>query len=229
MSHRFQLPFGAALLALAFSTTATASFHLMQIEQVIGGYCGDPAAQGVQLRMRTGGQNLVSGMRLVAHDAAGSNPVILITFPENVSGNSTGSRILAATADFATAGGPEPDFTLSNPIPPAYLEAGKITFETGGGFVYWSLAWGGASYTGTNTSGDNTNDADGNFNPPFPGALPYNGNIAVRFTGAATAQSTNNAADYAPSASPATFTNNDGTAGVLADCVQNDGFEVITD
>jgi len=227
--HRILCPLAAALITLAGASPAAASFHIMQIEQVIGGYCGDPAAQAVQLRMRQGGQNLVSGTRLVAHDAAGNNPVILITFPSNVSNNAAGSRILAATSEFVSAGGPEPDFVLTNPIPPAYLAAGKLTFETGGGFVYWSLAWGGASYTGTNTSGDTTNDSDGNFNPPFPGDLPFSGNIAVQFTGAASAPSTNNAADYAHSASPATLTNNDGTAAALTDCVQNDGFEVIVE
>jgi hypothetical protein len=229
MSHRILFPLATALAALAFACPAAASFHFMQIEQVIGGYCGNPSVQAVQLRMRAGSQNLVSGIRLVAHDAAGDNPVILISFPGHADNSGAGLRILAATADFVTAGGPQPDFTLTNPIPPEYLAAGKITFETSGGFVYWSLAWGGASYTGTNTSGDTTNDDDGNFNPPFPGILPYSGNIALRFTGAAGAESTNNAADYALSASPATFTNNDGAVDSLADCVQNDGFEVISD
>lgn len=228
MSHRVLFPLATALAALAFASPAAATFHFMQIEQVIGGYCGNPSAQAIQLRMRASGQNLVSQGRLVAHDAAGNNPVILIAFPENVDIGSTGSRVLAATADFATAGGPEPDFTLTNPIPAAYLPAGKITFESDGGIVYWSLAWGGASYTGTNT-GSTTNDLDGNFNPPFPSVLPYSGNIAVQFTGAAGAESTNNAADYEFSASPATFTNNDGAADTLADCVQNDGFEVISE
>lgn len=229
MSPR-RVPFmlATALIALAPAAPAVASFHFMQIEQIIGGYCGDPSAQAVQLRMRFAGQNFVSGSRLVAHDAAGENPVILIAFPGNVNGSAAGSRILAATADFVAAGGPEPDFVLDNPIPPAYLPAGKLTFETGAGLVYWSVAWGGASYTGGNT-GSTTNDVDGDFNPPFPGVHPYSGNIALRFTGKAGAQSTNNADDYALSVSPATFTNNDGEADTLADCVQNDGFEVIED
>ena len=45
---------------LGFQSTANASFHLMQIEQVIGGVNGDRTIQGVQLRMRSIGQNLVS-------------------------------------------------------------------------------------------------------------------------------------------------------------------------
>lgn len=228
MSHRFPVTLAAALAALALTSPAAANFHFMQIEQVLGGYCGNPSAQAIQLRMRFAGQNVVSGHRLVAHDAAGNNPVILITFPDNVDGSAAGSRILAATADFSTAGGPAPDFVLENSIPPAYLAAGKVTFETSGGLVYWSVAWGGASYTGTNT-GSTTNDADGNFSPPFPDPLPYSGNSALLFSGAAGDSSTNNADDYDLSDSPATFTNNDGTAGDLGDCVQHDGFEVITE
>ena len=39
---------------------ARATFHFMQIEQVIGGANGDTAAQAIQLRMRLGGQNFLS-------------------------------------------------------------------------------------------------------------------------------------------------------------------------
>lgn len=215
----------AVLVAvLAAAPPAAASFHLMQIEQVAGGVCGDRSAQAIQLRMRGAGQNLVAGTRLVARNAAGGGPVTLITFPANVGGAGAGARILATTADFTAASGPTTDFTLTNPIPVSYLAAGKLTFEDGSGNVYWGLAWGGASYTGTNT-GTIDNDADGNFNPPFAGALPSTGDAALRFTGAAGAMSTNNAADYALSASPATFTNNAGASGTVAACVFYDGFE----
>lgn len=40
-----------------------AGFHLMQIEQVIGGVQGDPTAQAIQLRMRSAGHNFVLGAR----------------------------------------------------------------------------------------------------------------------------------------------------------------------
>lgn len=223
--RRFLLPLAAVFFALAAASPALASFHLMQIEQVIGGVCGKRSVQAIQLRMRAAGQRFISGTRLVARDAAGLNPVTLITFPNSVGNSSAGSRILAATADFAATSGPAPDFTLDNAIPPAYLAAGKLTFETGAGTVYWSLAWGGASYTGTNT-GQTDNDADGNFNPPFAGPLPSSGDVALQFTGVAGAASTNNAADYALSASPATFTNNAGVAGTVVDCFFYDGFEL---
>ncbi len=49
------------------------------------------------------------------------------------------------------------------------------------------------------------NDADGNFGPPFAGALPSTSTSALRFNGAASAQSTNNAADYSVTAGRGDF------------------------
>jgi len=214
----------AVLVALAAAAPAGASFHFMQIEQVSGGFCGSPHAQAIQTRMRAAGQNLTNGTVLIARDSAGNNPVTLLNVNANVANSAAGSRILFATPEWVSAaGGPTPDFILPNPIPASYLDAGKVTF----GFsttVYWSLAWGGANYTGPN-AGAIDNDADGNFNPPFPGVLPHLGNDAVRFTGTAGAMSTNNAADYALSASPATFTNNAGSSSALNECIFYDGFE----
>jgi hypothetical protein len=213
-----------AVAAVLAAAPAFATFHLMQIEQVAGGVCGNRSAQAVQLRMRAPGQNLVATTRLVAYDAAGANPVVLIVFPANVAVSTAGSRILATTGGFAGFGGPAADFSLSAPIPPSYLAAGRLTFEDSAGNAYWSLAWGGAGYTGP-TSGTLDNDADGDFGPPFAAALSAAGDQALRFQGAAGAMSTTNAADYAPSASPATFTNNAGTGAAIADCVFGDGFE----
>jgi len=213
----------AVLLAPAAAAPAAASFHLMQIEQVAGGFCGIRDAQAIQLRMRSVGQNLTTGTVLIARDAAGNNPVTLLTLPGNMANAAAGARILLATPGFSVAGGPTPDFTLANPIPASYLEAGKLTFGFGA-TVYWSLAWGGANYTGTNT-GAIDNDADGNFNPPYGDVLPFAGDLGLRFTGTAGAQSTNNAADYALSASPATFTNNAGSSGAVGNCLFFDSFE----
>lgn len=200
------LTLGAAALA----QPAFASFHLMQIEQVIGGVNGDTSRQAIQLRMREGGQNFVAASRVRAWDATGSNPVLIVDMGANVANGSQGDRVLIATANFLP--GLTPNFTMTNPIPVSYLAAGKLTFEDDGGQVYWGLAWGGAGYTGTNTGVAGVsfvaNDMDGNFNPPFAGALPSANTLALRFTGAAAALSTNNAADYAFSAAPAVFTNN---------------------
>jgi hypothetical protein len=219
--HRFLVAVGLAVLAVQ---PAAASFHLMQIEQVIGPTCGRAGEQAIQLRMRAVGQNLVSYARLNVRDAAGANPVLLLNITTDVGASAAGSRVLLATADFATANGVTPDFTLANRIPSSYLAAGKLTFEDDFGNIYWSLAWGGASYTGTNM-GLIDNDADGNFNPPVGSPLANPFSLAIRFPGAAGAMSTNNAADYALTVAEPTFTNNAGTGVTLADCIFGDSFE----
>jgi len=219
-----RLPFFCLAFAALAAVPAHASFHLMQIEQAAGGFCGDPGAQAVQLRMRSFGQNFVSGARLVAHDATGANPVVLIVFPSNVANSSAGSRILAATAAFQAAGGPTADFELANPIPASYLAAGRLTFESSTGLIYWSLAWGGSGYTGP-TTGELANDLDGDFGPPAAEPLSSDGDQALQFQGAFGDMSTTNLADYALSASPSVWGNNAGDSAPLPGCVFVDGFE----
>ena len=46
------LVLGAVLLSSSPGFTVPTSFHLMQIEQVIGGVNGDVTLQAIQLRMR---------------------------------------------------------------------------------------------------------------------------------------------------------------------------------
>lgn len=217
----------AISLVATFTTMAVparASFHLMQIEQVVGGWCGDPAQQAIQLRLRAGGQNQVANRVLRFYDASGSNPITAITFPSNVSTSSAGARILVTTSALAAAHGVTADFLLTNPLPTSYLAAGRVTFEDGSGNAIWSLAWGGAGYTGSH-AGTFDNDADGNFGPAFASGLPISNDLALRFSGAANAMSTNNAADYALTSGAATLTNNGGAAVVLGSCLFGDGFE----
>jgi len=206
------LGIGALLLASSPAFSVPNTFHLMQIEQVIGGVQGDTTLQAIQLRMRLFGQNMTSEGRLRAWDANGANPVVIMDSETDVPNGNGGDRVLFATAAFAAAFGPTPDFVMTNPIPPAYLAAGKLTWESDTGVVVWGLAWGGANYTGTNT-GTMDNDADGNFNPPFPGVLQSATNQSVLFPGAFSAPSTNNAADYILNPNNAVFTNNAGQTG----------------
>jgi hypothetical protein len=215
--------FLAVCLALATAPAAQASFHLMQVEQLIGGICGDVRAQAIQLRMRSAGQELVAGKKLFVRDAAGNNPILLITIPTDVPNDAVGARILFASAA-AAALLPNADFTLTATIPASYLAAGRLTWEDATGTVYWSLAWGGAGYTGSN-AGSTLNDADGNYGPPFANRLPSSTSQSILFSGAAAALSTSNAADYALTPSFATFTNNAATAAALPDCIFGDGFE----
>ncbi len=188
---------------------ASATFHFMQIYQVIGGVNGDTSAQAIELRMRTGFQNFVASAKMWAWDATGANPVLLIDFPSNVAFEACGRRVLITSSGFdaQTSPGTTPDFVLANLIPASYLPAGSITFESNSGIIYWRLSWGGAGYTGP-TTGTITNDADGDFGPPWPGPLPSTDLQALLFQGICSALSTTNAADYALTGVPAVFRNN---------------------
>ena len=220
MHRAFAVALSVAALAVLVVRPASATFHLMQIEQVIGGVDGNTGVQAIQLRMRSTFQNQMQNARLIAHDAAGLNPVLLIAFPTAAGVQGTGVRVLAATANFSSFTNPAiaPDYVLTNPIPPSYLAAGSITFEDNFGTIYWRLSWGGASYAGTG-AGDLTNDGDGNFSPPFPLALPSLGGRGLLFTGAAGALSTSNDAQYVVTAGAATFTKNNGTSAQIKSTV----------
>jgi hypothetical protein len=215
----------AALVCFSLAALpAQATFHFMQIHQVIGGVNGDTTAQAIQLRMRAAGQNLVANGRLRAWNAAGASPIIVSNLVSNVPNGSGGSTVLIASANFLSETSPPTtaDFIMDNLIPASYLAAGSLTFENNAGtIIYWRLSWGGASYTGSN-AGDTTNDADGNFGPPFAGPLPTAGTQAVRFQGAVAAPSTNNLADYALTAGDAVFTNNAGSSFTVMAAVSND-------
>ncbi len=216
MSRR---PHGLRLLAFLLATllgaTAHASFHEMQIEQVVGGVNGDTSVQAIQLRMRFTGENLVSGAKLIARDAAGANPVTLITFPGNAT-NSNG-RILAATANFAahTDTNLAPDFTLTNTIPASYLPAGRLDYTSSTGAVLWSIIYGGNGYTGSTTTSDTTNDADGQFGPAYQGPLPSTGRDALLLSLNASDGSRSSSLDYALTTTAASFTNNAPNSGQL--------------
>jgi len=185
----------------------------MQIEQVIGSVNGDTTAQAIQLRMRAVGQNFVSGGKLVVFDAAGLNPITVLDLASNVANGAVGDHVLIASATFPSHTMPAavPDFTMANLIPASYFAAGSLAWESNSGTVYWRLSWGGAAYTGPN-SGNPANDMDGNFGPPFGGAIPASCASALQFQGNATDLSTNNAADYLLIGSPVVFFNNAGAS-----------------
>ncbi len=199
----------AGVLTLGLlASSADAAFHLVQIEEIIGGVNGNPLAQAIQLRLRSAGNNAIGPTRLRAWDALGQNPITLFDIPTSVTNGLTGDRVLLTTVAFNTvmAGVPgySTDFTLTTPIPSSYLSGGKVTFENDAGtLIYWGLAFG--SYTGTNLgSGDNDTD----FGAPFATGLPTAAAQGIHFGGAATAPSTTNAADYSLTSNPATVINN---------------------
>jgi len=210
------VPFSILALTVA-AAPAAASFHLMQVEQIIGGVGGDRTAQAVQLRMRTGFQNQVQQARLVVRDAAGLNPIVVCDMATSVPQTPGGTRILIATASFLSKCTVVPaaataNFTMTALIPASYLTAGRLTFEdNSGATIYWSVAWGGTAYTGSNL-GSTTNDSDGNFGPAFPSVLPFASTSALRFRNAFSALSTTNVADYEITATAAVFNNSAGNS-----------------
>jgi len=88
---RFVILCAVSLAATGVASPARASFHLMQIEKVIGGINGDAAAQAIQLRMRSAFQNQVQRSRLVVRNAAGENPIVVIDMSSSVSNGSGGA------------------------------------------------------------------------------------------------------------------------------------------
>jgi hypothetical protein len=209
-----------APLALAAPAVAqTDSFHLMQIEQVVGGVNGDPSKQAIQLRMRDLFQNFVAGHSIIAYDAQGLNPITIITFSGSVPSGNEGDRILITSAGFTSP--VTPDFVMENPIPASYLFAGRIIF--GDSFdILWSLSYGGSGYTGP-TTGGLTNDLDGEFGPPWAGTLPTASNQGLLFQGAANVMSNANSTDYALTTGAAILTNNAGQSAPIpgASCYPN--------
>lgn len=216
---------GAAII----SADALANHHVMQIQLVIGGVNGDTSAQAIQLRQRFAGQNVVSSGRIRAYDANGLNPITIIDFTTNVPNGQGGDTILVCTGAFLAKTAPTTvaDFIMTNPIPLAYLNAGRITFEADGGTIWWSLAYGGALYLGSNTL-NVTNDSDGNAAPAFGTGLPTSDTKALQYNGAASGASTTNLANYAMTAGAAVVTNNARISfTVKAACLgdlNNDGF-----
>lgn len=197
--------------------SAYATFDFMQIQQVIGGVNGDTTAQAIQLRMRNVGQNFLNGAaRLVAYDATGSNPIVITTFPSPNPVSGECREILVASDNFANVTTPSVDsaardYGMDNLIPPSYLAAGSLTFEDASGFaIFWRISWGNGSYSGT-TTGSITNDADGEFGPPFAGPLPSTNFEALEYIQSCPpGSSSSNDQDYGVTTGGAIFTNNAG-------------------
>ena len=212
------IPTAIAFLAvLTLAASARATFHFMQIEQIIGGVNGDTSAQAVQLRMRSSGQNLLGGQAVLrVWDAAGANPIVITSFPPPNPASSACGRVLIASPNFANYTTPAVDastrdYVMSSLIPPFYLVAGSMTFEDTIGTVLWRVSWGGAGYTGSN-AGDPTNvtGLGTTFGPPFSGAMPSATLQALNFNPACPpATSNGNANDYSVTAGAAIFRNND--------------------
>lgn len=208
---------GMIVLSVVFVCPARATYHFMQIEQIVGGVNGDVSAQAIQLRMRANGQDLLERARIRVWDANGENPILLIDFASNVANDRLGDRVLAVSSSLSKHTEPrvEPDFTLTSLIPASYLAAGSLTFENDAGtLIVVRLSWGGAAYTGR-THGALTNDTDGEFGPPVPGPLPSTNLQALLFQRSASDYMVGNSADFLLTEAPAVFFNNAGVGFAL--------------
>lgn len=212
----------APAMLLVLPLSASASFHIMQIEQAIGGVAGDTTQQAVQLRMRNGSQNQVQNARLVLVDANGANPIVLIDFDHMVPNSALGDRVLSATANFSSAQGVTPDFTMVT-IPSSYFAGGQIQFiQDATTSPIYSMCWG--TYNGS-TLGSALNDDNGVYGPCIAGPLPSADLSALLFRGG-TAVGTTNANDYGLTVGAATFTNNArASVTIVEPPIFNDSFE----
>jgi hypothetical protein len=203
------------LVSWLSAPTVYGSFHFMQIEQIIGGVNGDTTAQAIQLRMSQAFQNQVQQSSVRVVDAAGANLITLENIASSVPNSQAGRRVLLATANFANYTNiPLVADFIMDPIPASYLPAGQVRFTDDFTTIYWSLSWGGTSFTGS-TTGSITNDSNGDFGPPVDMALPSSSLQSLLFDGAAADKSTTNFADYILTPGAATFINNAGTSFTL--------------
>ncbi len=122
--NRFTLACLILLGAPFAQTSAHASFHFARIDEFMVSYGGDSSVQFVEIRMETGGQNLVTSSRLNIFDANGNFVSTLLTVPSNVTSGAQRAWLMG-TPQFETASGLQADFEFTAGIP------------TGGGMVCW--------------------------------------------------------------------------------------------
>jgi hypothetical protein len=129
-----------ALLLVAWTGTASATFHLMQVREVYPGSAANPDAEYVELQMWASGQNLVAGHFVRSYGSAG-NVIATSTFPTDVPNAANQSTLLLATPQAEAEFGVAADASLS--------PAGQLS--PAGGAVCWEaidcVAWG--SFSGS--------------------------------------------------------------------------------
>jgi hypothetical protein len=129
--RRFRSVLAAAVLYLA-AWPAQATFHLWSFAEAFS--TADGRIQFVEMVALTGGQQFVSGHTLVA--SGGGTAARAVTMDRNLPEDTTGRRMLFATAAFAAATGITPDFTL----PEGFLATGGGTLTFGEGADTWTYA-----------------------------------------------------------------------------------------
>ena len=146
------------------SQPAFAAVHRAEIHEVMSGFNGDPDVQYVEVNMRSGSQTATTNVKLSAFDASGTfidgDPMTmgnqpLLTMSGSVPNSGDGIRWLMGTTAFEAASGIQADFEFP-PNPGLPSGAGMVcVFESGFNFTNPAqsidcLAYGGASFTGSN-------------------------------------------------------------------------------
>jgi len=121
----------AALLGMALGLAvvarpAEASFHLMDISEVLVGFGGDCRIQAVELRMRSPGQTQVNGHDVFFRDA-NDGPLGSFRLTRNMANGASGAHILIGTAEFAAISSVAPDFVMTEPF--LRPQGGRVAFD----------------------------------------------------------------------------------------------------
>lgn len=132
-----------ALVAGLIVHPAWANHHFMMVREVYAGSPDNTSAQFVELQMYFGGQNVVSGHKVVVY-ASNGDPVATFVFPGNVGNGANQSSILVATTQAQTVFGVSADLTMTPLIAGG---GGKVCFESNSFGVIDCVAWG--SYSGS--------------------------------------------------------------------------------
>ncbi len=150
-------------LVLSMVTPARALFHVAEINEVMSGVGGDPAVQYVEIRLKSGGQNMVADSRLTVFNCDGSGHDVMLLVPSDVANGANDARWIMATS--TPIGGILPDFTFTGDLPtpcgqvcwgaPGVLPPNPASWDAGDPSKYVDcIAYGG--YTGPKKTGGTT-------------------------------------------------------------------------
>jgi hypothetical protein len=139
---RSSRPTCVIVVLLAQASSALASFHIMDVQEIYFGSATAPNAQYVMLVEDAAGQTLVGGKAVDLQDATGASAGTFGTFSANVSNGAAGDNIIIGTAEAQALFG----ITFDQVVPAANLPfpSGRVTWA---GTVY-AVAYG--NYTGGN-------------------------------------------------------------------------------
>ena len=119
----------ASLLVLLRGGTSWAVFHMSNIDEVMSGLNGDPAAQYVEIKMLAGAQTAVSHTRLTAFSCDGTAVNVLLEVSRDICNGGAGLRWSMGTSSWAAATGVTPDFSFP---PGMFAPCGQICWGAPG-------------------------------------------------------------------------------------------------